>query len=773
MEPRRSPRSPLLLAILAGCAASTPSLSPKASHNLVGNATFEGGKILPWTTSFTAPAAGQAAIKDGEFCVEVTDKGAANWDAQFRHREMTIRKGHRYFMRFRARSTQPTSIRPKVGMAGPPYREYFWQEIDITASPRLFEYEFTMQHDDDATAELAFHIGGDLARNVKPPYTVCVDNVELDDPQFTAGPSEKAAPIAAVRVNQVGYFPSLVKIASIRREGAPVTWELHDGTGAVVDSGKTTAFGKDAASGETLHLADFSTYAKSGSGYTLKVASDESHRFDIAENLYAGLKYRALSYFYHNRSGIEIVLPHATEKAWTRPAGHLADKRVSFEPSSGRSYTLDVSGGWYDAGDHGKYVVNGGIAVWTLLNQFERAKILGSSSSEFGDGTMNIPESHNGVPDLLDEARWELEFLLKMQVPEGQPLAGMAHHKVHDRDWTALGMRPDEDKMARTLRAPSTAATLNLAATAAQAARLFKTSDAAFARTCLVAAEKAWKAAQAHPDLFALATDSKGGGPYDDKHVDDEFYWAAAELFITTGDTAYRDFLSRSPHYKQVPSSLSEEGGISGAMTWQSTQALGSISLAIVPNGLAPAEVAAMRSNLVATADTFLQTISTQGHRVPFQPGPKGEYPWGSNSFVLNNAVVLALAHDLTKNVKYLNGVVQAMDYILGRNPLDQSYITGFGARPLQNPHHRFWSYQVNHAFPKPPPGAVSGGPNSGLQDPYGRAAGLLGCVPQKCWIDNIEAWAANEITINWNAPLAWVAAYLDEMARRPGSKEK
>jgi endoglucanase len=208
-------------------------------------------------------------------------------------------------------------------------------------------------------------------------------------------------------------------------------------------------------------------------------------------------------------------------------------------------------------------------------------------------------------------------------------------------------------------------------------------------------------------------------------------------------------------------------------MTWQSTQALGSISLAIVPNGLAPAEVAAMRSNLVATADTFLQTISTQGHRVPFQPGPKGEYPWGSNSFVLNNALVLALAHDLTKNVKYLNGVVQAMDYILGRNPLDQSYITGFGARPLQNPHHRFWSYQVNHAFPKPPPGAVSGGPNSGLQDPYGRAAGLLGCVPQKCWIDNIEAWAANEITINWNAPLAWVAAYLDEMARRPGSKEK
>jgi endoglucanase len=208
-------------------------------------------------------------------------------------------------------------------------------------------------------------------------------------------------------------------------------------------------------------------------------------------------------------------------------------------------------------------------------------------------------------------------------------------------------------------------------------------------------------------------------------------------------------------------------------MTWQSTQALGSISLAVVPNALPPAEVEAIRKNLRTTADVFLQAINTQGHRVPFQPGPKGDFPWGSNSFVLNNAVVLALAHDFTKDTRYLNGVVQAMDYILGRNPMDQSYVTGFGDRPLQNPHHRFWSYQTNHSYPKPPPGAVSGGPNSGLQDPLARGAGLAGCAPQKCWIDNIEAWSVNEITINWNAPLAWVAAYLDEKGRRPGSKEK
>ena len=135
---------------------------------------------------------------------------------------------------------------------------------------------------------------------------------------------------------------------------------------------------------------------------------------------------------------------------------------------------------------------------------------------------------------------------------------------MHSRDWTALGTRPDEDKLTRALHAPSTAATLNLAAVAAQASRAFKAIDAPFARACLVAAENAWRSARAHPAVFAPASDSKGGGPYDDKHVDDEFYWAAAELFITTADPGYRDFMSRSPYYRQVPALLREgqEAGV-------------------------------------------------------------------------------------------------------------------------------------------------------------------------------------------------------------------
>ena len=138
-----------------------------------------------------------------------------------------------------------------------------------------------------------------------------------------------------------------------------------------------------------------------------------------------------------------------------------------------------------------------------------------------------------------------MEFLLAMQVPEGQPQAGMAHHKMHDLAWEPMPMVPPVrvnndgqhylEEEGRYLYPPSTAATLNLAATAAQCARIWAGIDPAFAERCLTAAETAWEAALENPTLFAGNTPGQGGGNYDDTLVLDEFYWAAAELFITTG----------------------------------------------------------------------------------------------------------------------------------------------------------------------------------------------------------------------------------------------
>ena len=662
----------------------------------------------------------------------------------------------------------------------------------------------------------------------------------------------QARPDVQVRLTQAGFLPGAAKRATVVSDAAQgLTWELRDARARIVASGRTTVFGADADSGDRVHVADFSTFAREGRGFTLRVGRGVSHPFDITRSVFHRLKYDALAYFYQTRSGIPIEMPYAGGAAWVRPAGHIGvspnqgDTRVPCAPEAGCSYTLDVSGGWYDAGDHGKYVVNGGIAVWTLLNEYERAlhrqapglkagptdrrnlvgptfrsgdvrvpttlgagrqapglkagptdrrnvvgptfrsgdpRIPPTSRSgrqapglkagptdgrnlvgptfrsgdprvrDFADGTMSIPERNNGVPDLLDEARWELEFLMKMQVPGGQPHAGMAHHKIHDVKWTPIPTRPEGDPEKRQLRPVSTAATLNLAAVTAQCARLWTTIDPAFSAKCLGAAETAWEAARANPVIIAPPGDSTGGGSYSDRDITDEQYWAASELFIATGKDPYRQFVTSSDHYRSVPAGPT-------SMTWNSTAALGSISLATAPNGLPAEDVAAIRRNIVAAADGYAKAAAAQGYGVPVA----GRYQWGSNSVVLNNALVLALAFDYTHEVRYLDAVTGAMDYVLGRNPMDKSYVSGYGERQLANPHHRFWAKQADPALPGPPPGVLAGGPNSGLQDPRSRA--LAGCAPQKCYEDHYQAYSLNEVCLNWNAPLAWVSAWLDEHA--------
>ncbi|MFJ6213348.1 glycoside hydrolase family 9 protein [Streptomyces sp. NPDC092296] len=575
----------------------------------------------------------------------------------------------------------------------------------------------------------------------------------------TAAPG--AAPQAAaadtgspVRVNQLGYLPDGPKNATVVSSATtPLAWQLRNAAGATVASGSTVVHGADAASGDSTHLVDFSAYTGTGTGFTLAVAGQTSYPFDIAADLYAGLRSDSLNFFYQQRSGIAIDASLAGGAAYARPAGHLGvapNKGDTSVPCQAGvcDYGLDVRGGWYDAGDQGKYVVNGGIAAWQLVNSFERAKRAGTDAA-LGDSTLRVPERGNGVPDVLDEARWELEFLMRMQVPAGKPLAGMAFHKIHDADWTGLPTRPEQDSQQRELHKPSTAATLNLAATAAQCARVYAPYDAAFAARCLDSARRAWTAAKANPALLAPASDGTGGGSYDDANVGDEFYWAAAELYATTGEAQYRDAVTGSTYHT---SAVFSPGGFS----WGDTAALGRITLATVPNGLPAADLARIRASVTDAADGYLATMAAQGYAVPL---PADGYVWGSNSQVANNAVVIAVAYELTGQQRYRDGALQTLDYLLGRNALNQSYVSGYGEHASENEHHRFWAHEYDASLPHPPPGSFAGGPNSGLQDPVAEAE-LTGCRPATCYIDDIGSYSTNEVAINWNAPLAWLASF-------------
>lgn len=732
--PLRLSAACLSLAIFAGLVSPAHA----DTYERVLNGTFDSTKS-PWWSSSNTPS----RVESGRLCADIPAGTADPWDAMIGQNYIPLEAGQPYTLRFTASATRDVAIRTSLQLAEPPHTSTIAERVALTGETRSFEFTGTSSVD-TRHAQLSFRTGG-----ATEPYTLCVDDVSLTGGVIPPGGGRDFG--SPVRVNQHGYAASGPKRASIVNSSAePVRWSVRDEGGDVVAKGHTRVRGDDAMSGDHVHIADFSELRERGRGYTLSVGSEVSAPFDILANPYDRLRRDALAYFYHNRSGVPIEAKYVGED-YARPAGHVGvapntgDTEVPCLPGS-CDYALDVRGGWYDAGDHGKYVVNGALAAWQLMDLYERSMRNGDFEG-VRDGLLRIPERRNRIPDVLDEARWEVEFLLRMQVPEGKPLAGMAHHKIHDAAWTPHPMLPHQDPQPRYLHPPSTAATLNLAAAGAQCARIWRFWDRAFAKRCRTAAETAWKAAIKHPDRYAPEK-SVGGGPYDDTDVSDEFSWAAAELYATTGKWRYLRF---------IDSELTKDG-----FFWKETGGLADLTIVRLPHRFPRWYYHAARERVIAVADEYVHDLRSQGYPNPSMP-EDGTYAWGSNSATTTSMVIMATAYDVSHKRVYRDAVLESMDYLLGRNAMNQSFISGYGERSSHNQHHRHWAHQIDPSLPSPPRGAMAGGPNSGLQDPMAQQ-NLRGCAPATCYIDDIGSWSTNEVAINWNSSLAWVAAFVDSL---------
>lgn len=731
--------APVLTVALGATPAHTARAAAEPAYERVLNGTFDTVKS-PWWSSANSPS----AVSLGRLCADVPAGTVNPWDSMIGQNDIPLEAGQPYTLRFTASATRDVSIRAVVQLPAAPAT--LNKTVAVTAAPKSFQFTGTSTTA-GLHAQLQFQQGG-----ATQPFTLCLDDVSLTGGVIAPGGGRDFG--SPVRTNQYGYAVHGPKKASIVNSSTkPVRWRLLDASGAAVKTGRTEVQGTDTASGDHVHIADFGSVRKAGTGYTLAVGDASSYPFAIADNPYSPLRKDALDYFYAVRSGTPIEARYAGD-AYARPAGHLGvapnkgDTDVPCLPGT-CDYSLDVQGGWYDAGDQGKYVVNGALAAWQLMDSYERSRGQGDTAG-LRDGLLSIPENDNGVPDVLDESRWETEFLLKMQVPAGEPLAGMAHHKIHDLAWTALPTQPEKDSQPRYLHPPSTAATLNLAAAGAQCARVWARYDAAFARTCLTAAKTAWKAALARPDVYAPSSSSVGGGAYADTDVTDEFSWAATELYATTHDRAY---LSR------IDTRISSAG-----FSWRDTGALADLTVVRLPSRFPAPMVAAARKRVLAVADGFVRDQRSQGYPNPSLPAG-GVYVWGSNSVTANNALVIATAYDITHRDVYRGAVLESLDYLFGRNALNQSFVTGYGTQASHNQHNRIWANQIDPKLPTPPPGSLAGGPDSALQDPVAQQ-NLVGCAPATCYIDDIYSYSTNEIAINWNSALAWVAGFTADSAR-------
>jgi endoglucanase len=765
-------------------------VSPVAE--VLQNPGFDG--LAPW---WTTPNLTLEADAEGRMCGTVP-AGGNQWDVILGQSGIALEEGSTYTVTLTASASPEASARiliPEPGIDWPPI---YFADITLRADGQTFTESFEAP----ITADTEFQV--QLGGNTEP-FTLCMELAslttggEVDEFEHETGPR--------VRVNQVGYLPNGPKNATLVTDATePVEWQLLDEGGSSVAGGMTTPHGTDESAGLDVHTIDFSDVTATGAGFSLVADGEESYPFAIGSGIYDELRKDALGIYYTARSGYEIVPVEVDgelrKEEYARPAGHdsehggpdvnQGDNAVPCLPPEGAvdnngtpqlgadahygeggwacpdGYTLDLRGGWYDAGDHGKYVVNSGISVYQLLSAYERSLHAGVvDDGALGDSTLVIPERDNGVPDILDEVRWNLDWMLSMQVADGTPMTidgdevdagGLVHHKLHDVAWTGLNTLPHEDPMPRYVHRPSTAATLNLAAAAAQGARLYEELDPAYSDELLAASRRAWDAASAHPEILAPDTNSldpnPGGGPYNDTSLGDELYWAAAQLFLTTGESEFSDAVLASPYH--VGGEQADIWRPTG-FDWGFTAAAARLDLATVPNNLpGRADVVA---SVVEGADGYLDVQAGEPFGHPYNPGG---YDWGSSHQVLNNANVMATAFDLSGERKYLNGALEAADYILGRNAINNSYVKGYGTFFSQNMHSRW--YASADRLPPHPDGKLAGGPNSGIQDPIAQA-NLQGCAPQTCYIDHIDSWSTNETTINWNSALAWYASWAADMA--------
>jgi endoglucanase len=745
---------------------------PTLSAELVANGGLDSDTTGWWATQNLT-----IAVTDGQLCTLVPGGLTNPWDAIVGVNDIGLVKGESYEFAFSYGGDPGGPVRALVQMPVDPYASY------TEATPRAGREQKSASRKfkapvDRPDAQIVFQIGG-----AKDAWTFCLDNVSLSSGSAVEAYRADTGP--RIRVNQLGYLPDGPKRATlVANTGMGLPFKLLDANGAVLFEGRSKTRGPDPTAGAKVQVLDFTEITTPGHGLTIEIDGEKSYPFNIDAKLYSTLAIDSLSYFYPVRSGIEID-PAIAGEGYGRPAGHVSspvdgalnkgDKAVPCQPAEASQavygepwtcdYTLDVTGGWYDAGDHGKYVVNGGISVVQLLAAYSWRDWQNDPPS-MADGALRIPETGNQIPDILDEAKWEVDWMLKMVVPSGE-FAGMVHHKIHDSQWTGIPLLPSNDDKPRELHRPSTAATLNLSAVASMAMRAFldiTPQDAypnalADALTLRATAVNAYYAAKKHPDLFAPADDgNSGGGPYDDSDLSDEFYWAAVELYISFGgaDKAMLTELKASPHW---------DGPVfgPGGFDWGHVAGFARLDLARSAGLLPDADAAMVVQSVLDGADALLTLQANEPFGQTYSPS-SGKYEWGSNHLIIQNAIVLATAYDLSKDKKYRDGALEAMDYIFGRNALNRSYVTGYGTVYSHNQHSRWFAKSANADLPEPPKGSLAGGPNSSIQDPVAQALfAEQGCAPQLCYVDDIQSWSTNEITINWNAALGQMATWLAE----------
>ncbi len=521
----------------------------------------------------------------------------------------------------------------------------------------------------------------------------------------------------SVHLNSLGFLPDLNKSAVITKEST--SFEIVNAVdGKSVYTGKVTGpkYQKDVD--QEVWFANFSDFKTPGEYFIEVQGAGKSVTFKIGNDVFNFAEKTSMRAFYLWRCGIEVD-GDFNGNHYHQDICHQEDGYEDYVGNPGNQ--RDGKGGWHDAGDHGKYIVNAGVSVGVLFMAWDHFQ------AKLEKLKLDIPEAAPGFPDFLTELKWETDWILKMQYPDG---SGRVSHKLTRTNFSGFIMASDDDEK-RYFTEWSSAATADFVAMMAMAARYFKPYDADYAKKYLNAAWVSYRFLVENPQYKRFVQGDFKTGGYQTRDVDDRL-WAAAEMWETTGDKdCLTDFENRAAKM---------DFAILENWDWQNVSNLAMFTYALSKrDGKDASIVKTIKGNIIANADELVQ----KGKADVYSRALAGRYYWGCNGTVARQVVNLQVANRILQKKEYIETGIGIVDHIFGKNYYNRSYVTGLGIQPPMRPHDRRSGADKIDA---PWPGYLVGGGHTATD-----------------WVDKQESYSHNEIAINWQAALVYaLAGFID-----------
>lgn len=688
---------------------------------------FDEDSVSPWGT-YSKGASFDLYGENGELVVDIKSAGSLEYSTQIFRDGFTMNKGCVYEMTFDVRSDVERTFEWRIQINGEDYRAYYMEKgVTIGPETKTITAEFTMDEASDPAPRFCFNLGSQEGIDDSTPHRVYLDNIVLTIKDASNAMALEPLPVPiSIKVNQLGYIPGETKKFVSKYVPGITDYSILDAsTKEVVYTGKISedyVNSTDCA----CSFGDFTDFNTAGK-YIISVDGiGESYEFEIKENPYDEVYVDAVKMLYLQRCGMELTSDLAGEYAHKECHNTMAT-------IYGTNETIDVSGGWHDAGDYGRYVSPAAKTIADLFYTYEEGNNIDTDA-------MGIPESGNGIPDILDEAKYELDWMLKMQADNGG-----VYHKVTCEVFPET-VGPCEETDPLIVCPISFTATGDFAAVMAKASRIYADIDPEYAATCLEASKKAYKYMVDKDALSdTLGFKNPGAvvtGEYPDAKCVDEFFWAATELYLSTGDSSYLDKAKE----------LFKTGILTG-LGWADMGAYGIYAYLSAPEDkqIDAAYTEDLKKRLSTAMANEIKKIDKDAYGLSLG----ANYPWGSNMNVADNGILYLMAAKVLDKPEYAELARNQLNYLFGVNPLGYCYVTGYGSLTPDHVHHR--PSQVAEATAK---GMLVGGPNSNADDPYAKAV-LHSRLGGMRYVDNSSSYSTNEVTIYWNSALIGLLSQL------------